>query len=169
MENCLPLIPVHSSRVRLLRSQRLRRQPAAGELCSHARGFEQQFFFQFHNLYNYSVKRHDDYIRWVYNYRNNRGYRNYRNHDHRDDDPDCFPAVNGCDRQCRQPASGELHPDAGGLHSYDDYFYNYWDNRNYRDYRRQRDNRNYRNYRRHNKYFVVVNGGGKQSRRPASG
>ncbi len=165
MENCLLLIPVRSSRVGLLRSQRLCCKSAAGELCPHARGREQQFFIQFHNLYDYPVKRHDDYTaRWHYN---NWDYRYHRNHNN------YFVFINGGGKQSCQPAAGELHPDAGGLHPYDNYFYNYWDNR---DYRNNRHYRNYRNNRRHrdndnrnhNKY-IVIDGGGKQSRRPAAG
>jgi hypothetical protein len=55
MEDWHPLVAVRSSRIGLLGNQRLCLEPTAGELPADARSRSKQFFFQFNNLYDYSV------------------------------------------------------------------------------------------------------------------
>jgi hypothetical protein len=108
MEVCYPFVVVRSSRVRLLSNQRLRLEPTAGELQSVARSRSKQFCFQFNNLYYAAWRRHDYPVRdnWDYYNRHN-GYGNYNSHS---------VIVGSRGQQLRQPAAGELHSDARGLH-----------------------------------------------------
>ena len=153
MEVCRSLVAVRSSRVRLLRIQRLCLEPTDGELQPNARSSEQQFFFQFNNLYDYSVYRHND-------YRYNRDYY-YRHNDYRDYN-NYSVIVSSRGKQCRQPAAGELHSDARSLHHSNNNFHN--------DYRYNRDYYyRHNDYRDYNNYSVIVSSRGKQCRQPAAG